>query len=206
MEEFRNINYKGNLFTVSSTGRIFKNGNEITPVKNRDGYLQVSIKNEEGIWTTVSIHRLVALTFIPNNDKTKNEVNHKDYNRNNNNVENLEWVSHKENILYSLCNKPDITGKNNPNYGNKKLSEYYKNNPDMAYEKQSRKGLQNGRCRKIELYYNGKYIQTFDYILLCCKYLIDHGVTKRTPDGVRSIIDTCVRLNKTYKGYSFIKK
>lgn len=51
-----------------------------------------------------SIHRLIALTFIENNDPTKSQVNHKDENKLNNHVSNLEWVSPKDNVKHSLDN------------------------------------------------------------------------------------------------------
>lgn len=47
------------------------------------------------------LHRLVAKTFLKENDK-KTEVNHKDGNKKNNNVENLEWCTRIENIRHSI--------------------------------------------------------------------------------------------------------
>lgn len=47
------------------------------------------------------IHRLVAKTFIINYDN-KSQVNHKDWNKQNNNVDNLEWATPSENILHSF--------------------------------------------------------------------------------------------------------
>ena len=48
------------------------------------------------------VHRLVAMAFIPN-PNGYNELNHKDEDKTNNSVENLEWCTHRENIRYSLA-------------------------------------------------------------------------------------------------------
>ena len=61
----------------------------------RTGYLLVNAKGRKA----EQIHRLVALTFIPNPNNLA-EVNHKDENKANNRVENLEWCSHKYNSSY----------------------------------------------------------------------------------------------------------
>ena len=69
---------------------------------NDRGYLRVTLsKNNRHV--TQSVHRLLALTFIPNPDN-KPQVNHIDSNRMNNKVDNLEWVTCSENVLHGWHN------------------------------------------------------------------------------------------------------
>ena len=79
-----------------SNGREYhKKGQRLIPTDNGKGYLIVGLKNKNHY-----VHRLVADTFIehPNG---KDFVNHIDYNRKNNTVENLEWCTVSENIKHS---------------------------------------------------------------------------------------------------------
>jgi hypothetical protein len=66
----------------------------------RTGYLLVNAKGTK----SEQIHRLVALTFIPNPNGYP-EVNHKDENKANNCVENLEWCTHNYNLSYGERNR-----------------------------------------------------------------------------------------------------
>lgn len=77
--------------------------------KSNRGYYRVHLyKNGKG--KHLSVHRLVAMTFIPNPHNLP-QVNHKDENKQNNNVDNLEWVTNKQNINYG--NRTEIArGKN----------------------------------------------------------------------------------------------
>ena len=66
--------------------------------KDKDGYLQVTLcKNN--IKKVYKVHRLVAQAFIPNPNNLP-QINHKDENKTNNNVDNLEWCDRKYNQNY----------------------------------------------------------------------------------------------------------
>lgn len=66
---------------------------------NEEGYLKVHFKTPF-INKIFSIHRLVAKTFIPN-PKNLPQINHKDGNKSNNNIDNLEWCTNEENQIHS---------------------------------------------------------------------------------------------------------
>ena len=113
MENWKDIkNYEG-LYQVSDFGRVkrlkttinsscrnggFRTTQEKILKQNlkRNGYLTVDL-SKDGVVKTISVHRLVALTFIPNDDITKNQIDHKNCNKKDNRVSNLEWVSDREN-------------------------------------------------------------------------------------------------------------
>lgn len=73
---------------------------------NKDGYLSVTVGSPNKR-TAIKVHRIVATAFIPN-PLNKNEVNHIDFNRANNRVDNLEWVTHQENVKHSVKNNYDV--------------------------------------------------------------------------------------------------
>ena len=79
----------------------------IKPYIHTDGYLQVKLVDDNGISHSIKVHTLVADTFIPNpNDYT--DINHKDEDKTNNSVENLEWCSRKENLYDSYSTLSQI--------------------------------------------------------------------------------------------------
>lgn len=102
--------YEG-LYQVSNFGRIKSlerkriDRNQILPEKilsirkKENGYLTVSL-NKNTKDKKHLVHRLVAQAFIPNIDN-KPCINHKDENKTNNNVDNLEWCTHKYNSNYN---------------------------------------------------------------------------------------------------------
>ncbi len=70
----------------------------LQPVKN--GYLHAMVSEGPRV-RRMLVHRLVAMAFLPN-PKNKPNVNHKDFNKKNNRVENLEWMTQVENRRHAL--------------------------------------------------------------------------------------------------------
>jgi len=105
MERSMPYNKHKNFF-MTKKGKILKIG------KNRKGYAQTRLR-KDGEYLNVKIHRLVANAFIPN-PKNKPQVNHKDGNKANNAIENLEWVTNQENTDHAVRS----------GYKQKKLNEY----------------------------------------------------------------------------------
>ena len=68
------------------------------PRIGKGGYLYV-VLHKNGVSKTMKIHRLVSITFIPNPNNLP-QINHKDENKLNNNVENLEWCDSSYNNKY----------------------------------------------------------------------------------------------------------
>ncbi len=94
---------EGNLtkYLVSNDGHVYngETGKELSPDITYAGYLRVLIYYK-GYRKAKSIHRLVATAFIPNPDNLP-EVNHKDGNKTNNDVSNLEWCTGLYNVRHS---------------------------------------------------------------------------------------------------------
>ena len=112
-EEWRDIaGYEG-LYQVSNLGRVKSldhySSNGVTDIlykgrvihqSSHNGYMIVHLCKNNKV-ETVSVHRLVALAFIPN-PLHESQVNHIDGNKSNNDFSNLEWCSQRENVLHGV--------------------------------------------------------------------------------------------------------
>lgn len=177
-------------YIVSSDGHIYSTHNsarsryhqEIKQRANEDGYMVVTT-GKTGHRRLASVHRMVAEAFVPNPSSLP-EVNHIDCDRTNNCAENLEWCTHIENIYHSIkmgnhiCTT-DMSGENNPNFGNDTLKRKYAENPELAKENNSRPGGQNGRSRAVKLTNIESHSSiSFAYMRKASRYLIDNGFTR----------------------------
>ena len=103
MSEFRKIKSLKFLYEINENGvlRNVKSKKTIHGYIEKTGYVRVKIENKclGGVIRT-TIHQLVAEAFIPN-PECKPFVNHIDCNKTNNNVRNLEWVTHSENMKHA---------------------------------------------------------------------------------------------------------
>lgn len=131
--------YEGQ-YMVSSWGRVksfnyfnTKKEHLLTPHKNQNGYLSAQLC-KKGKTKLILIHRLVALAFIPNPDNLP-VINHKDENKTNNRMDNLEWCTYSH----------------NSKHGNRK-------------EKVIKTMIANGTAKPVAQLFNGKIIAKYSSI------------------------------------------
>lgn len=124
IEEWRDIEGFDGFYQVSNTGKVRSccNGGRVggkgewrlrALSANHDGYLKVRLE-QGGKDLTKRVHTLVAEAFLPN-PHGYNTVNHKDGNKTNNVVDNLEWADRSEQMIhaYKLGLKTPIRGSKN---------------------------------------------------------------------------------------------
>lgn len=112
LEVWKDIpNYEG-LYQISNLGNVkslcfgarnIKKSNIVKLLhqsRNNLGYHKVQLY-KDGKSKMFYVHRLVAMSFIPNPDN-KPQINHKDGNKDNNTIDNLEWVTSKENLRHAV--------------------------------------------------------------------------------------------------------
>lgn len=118
IELWKDIPGYENKYQVSSMGKIksfmHKNARLLKPIVEKDGYLVVNLycKRKQ---VMRKVHRLVGEAFVPKIDG-KNCINHKNCDKRDNRIENLEWCNNQENMDHAYENEliPIIRGENHP--------------------------------------------------------------------------------------------
>ena len=172
-----------------------------------NGYRFVNLNNKNNEKMNKLIHRLVAETFLEN-PENKPVVNHKDTNILNNNVNNLEWVTYKENMNSSETKHNLKKGKNSKQIlqiridTGEILNEFY-----GASEGEETLNIPQKYILKICQYYNGNktsqtfktYQKTYIFIFEEDKNDIDKylKIARTQLDGTN--IDKCITVNQYEK-------
>jgi hypothetical protein len=136
VKKWRDIKEYEGIYQVSNDGQVrsldkrvpcrydsfaTKKGKLLKPNINHEGYLRINLYNRNGIHKKYSVHRLVAMAFIPNLEK-KPQVNHINGIVGDNRVENLEWCTQSENQkhAYKIGLQKPVCGEK---HGGSKLTE-----------------------------------------------------------------------------------
>lgn len=117
-EIFKDVEGYEGILQVSNTGKVKKlkhtwfTGNKnskrsideyIMKPRLNKGYNVIDV-SLNGVKKILKVHRLIAIAFIPN-PENKKFINHKDLDRSNNDLENLEWCTSKENAIHARKNR-----------------------------------------------------------------------------------------------------
>lgn len=199
MTEFKVIPNTNGAYSISPDGQVLSNARLIKRPKyasgdyyvkdrilkwaiNNKGYAYVDLRINKKTCRQL-VHRLVALTYIPN-PKNLPLVNHKDFDPLNNKIENLEWCTASENIQYSA--------------------------KQGHYSHMSEAKIKSSTAPRTWLYHpvdqydiNGSYIQSFDSTHNAANYLLREGKLTNVHSGSGNIIAVCKGRKHTCGGYKW---
>lgn len=129
-EQWRDIDGYNGMYQVSDLGRVrskkYGDWRVLKPRKSGCGYFSVTL-SENGQLRYFLVHRLVAQAFIPNDDESKTQINHRDEDKQNNKVSNLEYCTAQYNLTY---NDLHHRRKKIPQPKRSKIKDLY--NPDLS--------------------------------------------------------------------------
>ena len=151
---------------------------ELNPCPDRKGYLKVYLGKGSNKHLSISVHKLVALAFIPN-PENKPQVNHIDGDKTNNNVDNLEWVTNQENHKHKCDNGLNVALKGDKHY---MRVRGYKEGDHHC-------------CRRVKKYdMSGNFLEEYKSVSLAAK---DVGV------GYTNIVKACSGKIKSAAGFKW---
>ena len=132
-EQWRDVEGYDGMYQVSDLGRVrslkFGRVKVLRAYKNNNGYLRVNLKRY-GSRKNFLVHRLVAQAFIPNDDESKNQINHIDECKQNNRVDNLEWCDNRYNNTYNGLHHRRMANYHRSNYKRNAIKDLY--DPELS--------------------------------------------------------------------------
>lgn len=167
MTEWRTIKGFNNRYLVSEKGEVFDTIRNKNVVQSYtvDGYKKLNLRLNNKYYCR-KVHRLVAESFIPN-PQQKEQVNHKNEIKDDNNVYNLEWTTPKENSNYGNRNSK-ISKANTNGKLSIKVVAYLQSDPAKKFYfksiSEASKILKLTPSRVAEVV-SGKYNQTKGYVI-----------------------------------------
>ena len=148
------------FYEVSNRGRVrsLRTGGIMRMRIGRDGYVRVSL-TKDGKQTHKLLHRLLAIAFIPNPDNFA-EVNHKNENKQDNSILNLEWCTHKYNSNFGTRLKRMAISNYEP------VIQYTKDGEEIARYKSQKEAMEKTgiQSRHISCCCKGKRKTTGGYV------------------------------------------
>ena len=224
------------IYTVTSDGVVYSKGRgtkeRLNTYVNEKGYEQCHVYRLDGTQITTTVHRLVALAFIPN-PENKPQVNHIDGNKLNNHHSNLEWVTQLENMTHAKLN--DVYTRYRPVYKydtNHELIAVYDNVSDaiadtdnLTYNDLSKclSDKTNNTYAKGFYWYNepitavpkrSKHAKKYQPLFVLDKSGFEYGPYKDINELMETYkeftskgsLASCISKRKTYKGYLIYRK
>lgn len=189
-EEWKDVvGYEG-LYEVSNTGKVRSinyygkcgYSKELSTSIQNNGYV-ITHLYKNGKSSTKTVHRLVAMAFIPNPDNLE-MVNHKDEDKTNNDVINLEWCSRSYNQIYSMNRHEERRKMFGDNFRDKatgKLTSPF-----------TKKGVPHKHNEKVvQKTYDGEIIRYFDNPAEAANHIGEQS---------GNVYAACVRNARTDKG------
>lgn len=158
--------YEG-LYAITEDGQVWGHKRKHFLTQSHMDHYPHVVLCKNGKTKTFLVHRLVAQTFIPNPDG-KPCVNHIDFNPKNNSVQNLEWVTQRENVLWSWeAGRCQEAAKQNSTKGNRVIMEKGLWKPWQQAGVASTKKSGNA-------YFRGCLIGHFTSKVEAGRYMVDH--------------------------------
>lgn len=188
MEEIFKTCRDDERYEVGSCGTI-RNKKTLKIVKSFDnghGYFAVAFWiNNNTLRKKFYVHRLVANTFLPN-PLNKEQVNHKDGNKSNNNVDNLEWVTERENKLYNYRKLGYSISQKNKEINSLRMKKYHEQHKEKTIKHLSEiRELRNFKYKKVLCVENNKIFNSAQEAALYAEVSSDSIRVSARSNGIK---------------------